>query len=153
MEKIIKITVSMLFFLTFITGCGKSLNGKWTCNMQVRDKAITLNFECRADNTIIFNGANFGATWNGEYILIPCDEIRNKIEYNESAQLLAMMADAVINKDGTVVDDDKIRTTKPTKNEKLFLRIPVKRIDSDHIDLGIKKDISPLPILGFTKTK
>ena len=65
-----------------------------------------------------------------------------------------MMADAVVNENGTVIDKKELASITPAAKKKLFLRVPVKWIDSDHIDLGGAKngDFS-LPAFGFTRSK
>ena len=150
MKKIIALLT--ILFSVSITGCGGGLNGNWTCHTQGQNGAVTLNLECRSDGTVVFNGSNFGATWSGNHtILVPLVEDN----MNESAQLLRMMADAVVNENGTVIDEKELATIDAkNKLKKLAFRIPVKWIDSDHIDLGgVKKEQFSLPAFGFTRAK
>jgi hypothetical protein len=96
----------VLSLLAVAGGCGGGgLNGNWTCQTQGQNGAVTLNLECRSDGTVVFNGNNFGAKWSGNHtILVPLEEDG----MNESAQLLRMMADAVVNENGTVVDEKEL---------------------------------------------
>ncbi|MGD0897926.1 MAG: hypothetical protein ABR915_08815 [Thermoguttaceae bacterium] len=160
-----------LLVLISLAGCGGSgLNGNWIGQWQ----GTTLTLEGRSDGTVVFNGSNFGAKWSGNHaILIPYDT-------QQQAGFLVMMVDAVLNENGRVVDQEEMKSLNNAANppairggkkapadapsmspddakkklKKLAFRIPVRWVDSDHIDLGGAGPYKEqFPAFGFTRTK